>query len=164
MQIRNYFQYLFLTALLALIGTNAYASYSASCDNRFENTTEVKDDSVSIEELKAVVEKATEDGENWTEEEWRKAYKTVFIAIKPMLLDLLEMKKKIENASEEDQMKIAGEMIVKLESYEEISEQFEAFDKAAESSEIGKRLSEDEEFQKEIERELGLEEGFFDDL
>ena len=166
MKIRNYYQYLFLTALLSLIGTNVYASgiAFASCDTRFENITEVNDDEVTIEELKAVVKKATEDGDSWTEEEWKKAYKTVVKAIKPLLLELKDMQEKIEGASEEEQMKIVSELTEKLESYKEISDQFEAFEKVAESSEIGKRLSEDEEFQKEIEKELGLGEGFFDDL
>lgn len=166
MKIRNYYQYLFLTALLSLIGTNVYAydMASASIDAKFERITEVNDDSVSIDELKAVVDNATENGSNMTEDEWKEAYKTVLKAVKPMLLDLLDMQKKMEGASEEEQMSMIGEMAERIKSYESISEQFEAFEKATESSEIGKRLSEDEEFMKEMEKELGFEEGFFDNL
>ena len=166
MKIRNYYQYLFLTALLSLICTNSYASgiAFASFDTRVENITEVNDDKVSIEELKTVVKKATEDGESWTEDEWKKAFKTVLKAVTPLLIELKDVQEKIEGASEEEQLKMISDLTEKLESYKELSNLFDEFDKAAESTEIGKKLSEDKEFQKEMEEELGLGEGFFDDL
>lgn len=40
----------------------------------------------------------------------------------------------------------------------EVNKQFEAFQKAAEATEIGKKLSEDKAFQEELAKDLGLEE------
>ena len=130
--------------------------------------TEVKeaaeDAAVSIADLKSLVEKATKDGAKWTEAEWKDAFKTVMKAAKPMLVELKEMQSKAESATDEEKVKIAGEMVDKLKGYQEVSDQVEAFSKAAEASEIGKKLGDDKEFQKEVEKELGLAEGFFDEL
>lgn len=108
-------------------------------------------------DLKSVVESAQKDGANWTEAQWKDAFKTVMKAAKPMLKDLGELQKKAEGASEEEQIKLLGEMTEKMKTYEEVNKQFEAFQKAAESTEIGKKLSEDKAFQEELAKDLGLE-------
>ena len=109
-------------------------------------------------DLKSVVESAQKDGANWTEAQWKDAFKTVLKAAKPMLMDLKEIEKKAEGASEEDQIKLLGEMTEKMKTYEDVSKQFDAFQKAAEATEIGKKLSEDKAFQEELAKELGMEE------
>ena len=121
-------------------------------------------EAINIDDLKSIAEKATKDGANWTEAEWKDAFKKVIKAVKPMLVEMKEMQKKIESASEEDQLKMIGEMGEKMKGYQDASTQFEAFEKAIESSEVGKKIADDKEFQKEVEKELGLGEGFFDDL
>lgn len=171
MKKRNSIQYLFLAALLSFMGTNVNASDltsvtvrdALSSDARY-SMTEVNDEPVTTEEVKAIVEKAKKNGENWTEDEWKEAYKTVFRALKPMFQVLSDMRNVNDDASEEEQMALINELAVKLKDYEEIINQLDEFEKITESSEIGKRLSEDEEFMKEMEKELGFEEGFFDNL
>ena len=135
----------------------------AAAEAATEVATEAAD-AVSIGDLKALVEKATKDGANWTEAEWKVAFKTVMKAAKPMFLEIKEMQTKAEKATDEEKLKIAGEMVDKMKGYQEVSDQIEAFGKAAEATEIGKKLSDDKGFQKEIEKDLGLEEGFFDSI
>lgn len=128
--------------------------------------TEVKEavESVSIDDLKAVVESAKKDGANWTEAQWKDAFKTVIKAAKPMLVAMKDMEKKAENATEDEKLKIATEMMDKLKEYKDVGDQFEAFQSAADASAIGKKLGEDKEFQKELEKDLDLGEGFFDGI
>jgi hypothetical protein len=139
-----------------------------AADAAAEAATEVKEAAeeatVSIGDLKALVESATKDGANWTEAQWKDAFKTVMKAAKPLLVTMKDMQEKEKNASEEEKLKMATEMMDKLKEYKDVGEQFEAFSKAAEKSEIGKKLSDDKAFQKELEKDLGFEEGFFDSI
>lgn len=139
-----------------------------AADAATEAATEVKEAAeeatVSIGDLKALVESATKDGANWTEAQWKDAFKTVMKAAKPLLVTMKDMQEKEKNASEEEKLKMATEMMDKLKEYKDVGEQFEAFSKAAEKSEIGKKLSDDKAFQKELEKDLGFEEGFFDSI
>lgn len=125
--------------------------------------TEVKEEVMNLDEIKALVESATKDGANWTEAQWKDAFIKVMKAAKPMLVELKEVQKKIESAGDDDKLKVVSELTEKLEKYKDVSEQFDAFNKAAESTEIGKKLNNDENFQKEVEKELGVE-GLFDNL
>lgn len=140
----------------------------AAAEAATEAATEVKEAAeeatVSIGDLKALVESATKDGANWTEAQWKDAFKTVMKAAKPLLVTMKDMQEKEKNASEEEKLKMATEMMDKLKEYKDVGEQFEAFSKAAEKSEIGKKLSDDKAFQKELEKDLGFEEGFFDKI
>ena len=139
-----------------------------AADAAAEAATEVKEAAeeatVSIGDLKAVVESATKDGANWTEAQWKDAFKTVIKAAKPMLVAIKDMEKKAESASEDEKLKIASEMMDKIKEYKDVGDQFEAFQSAADASAIGKKLGEDKEFQKELEKELDLGEGFFDGI
>lgn len=139
-----------------------------AADAAAEAATEVKEAAeeatVSIGDLKALVESATKDGANWTEAQWKDAFKTVIKAAKPMLVAIKDMEKKAESASEDEKLKIASEMMDKIKEYKDVGDQFEAFQSAADASAIGKKLGEDKEFQKELEKELDLGEGFFDSI
>lgn len=108
-------------------------------------------------DLKSVVESAQKDGANWTEAQWKDAFKTAMKAAKPMMQELNELQKKAETASEDEQIKLIGEMGEKMKSYEELSKQLKDFEKAAEATEIGKKLENDEAFQMELAKELGME-------
>ena len=81
-----------------------------------------------------------------------------------MLVAIKDMEKKAESASEDEKLKIASEMMDKIKEYKDVGDQFEAFQSAADASAIGKKLGEDKEFQKELEKELDLGEGFFDGI
>ena len=139
-----------------------------AADAAAEAATEVKEAAeeatVSIGDLKALVESAKKDGANWTEAQWKDAFKTVMKAAKPMLVAIKDMEKKAESASEDEKLKIASEMMDKIKEYKDVGDQFEAFQSAADASAIGKKLGEDKEFQKELEKELDLGEGFFDSI
>ena len=120
----------------------------------------------ATEEVKEAVEEesAKKDGANWTEAQWKDAFKTVMKAAKPMLVAIKDMEKKAESASEDEKFKIAAEMMDKMKENKDVGDQFEAFQSAADASAIGKKLGEDKEFQKELEKELDLGEGFFDSI
>ncbi|RRC99510.1 hypothetical protein [Prevotella sp. OH937_COT-195] len=108
-------------------------------------------------DLKTVVESAQKDGANWTEDEWKDAFKSVMKASKPMLEEAVSFKKEMEGKSEEEQFKIAAEIMEKMEKFTELQKQITDFNAAAEKTEIGKKLIEDDNFQKEAAKELGME-------
>ena len=115
-------------------------------------------------DLKSVVERAQKYGANWTEAQWKDAFKTVLKALKPTLVAIKDLEKKAENASEDEKLKIATEFRDIIMESKDACDQFEAFVRAADATEIGKKLSGDKEFEKELEKELDLGEGFFDGL
>ena len=150
--------------ILVSKSNNGYHAIGERDSNKIEYKTEVNDETVSIEDLKAVVESAKKDGANWTEAQWKDAFKTVMKAAKPMLVAMKDMEKKAESASEDEKLKIASEMMDKIKEYKDVGDQFKAFNNVADASAIGKKVREDKEFQKEIEKDLGFGEGFFDDI
>ena len=108
-------------------------------------------------DFKTVLENAQKDGANWSVEEWKDAYRVSMQATKPMLEELSKIKENAQNLSEEDKVKMLGELAEKMKKYEELSNQLEAFNKAAHATENGKKVSEDLEFQKELAKELGMD-------
>lgn len=109
-------------------------------------------------DAKSIAESAQKDGANWSESEWRDAYKGMFEAAKPMMEEISEIKKKAENGSEEDKIKAAGEILGKIEKYSELEKYIQQFNAAAEKSEIGRKVIADTKFQEEAMKELGLDE------
>lgn len=108
-------------------------------------------------DFKTVVESAQKDGAKWSEDEWKDAFKVAMQASKPMLEELSTLKDNAQNLSEEEQMKMFGELTEKMKKYEELSNQLDAFNKAALETENGKKVMEDVNFQKELAKELGME-------
>ena len=155
---------LMVMGLFFVACTNSAPKAEDAAKAATEEVKEAVEEAVSIDDLKALVESAKKDGANWTEAQWKDAFKTVIKAAKPMLVAIKDMEKKAESASEDEKLKIASEMMDKIKEYKDVGDQFEAFQSAADASAIGKKVREDKEFQKEIEKDLGFGEGFFDGI
>ena len=110
-------------------------------------------------DLAKIVEKAKVEGENWTEEEWKAQAKNTALAVKPMLTAVMDLTKKIQQDPS-----AAEELVKEMESldlnggFERIGKLMEEFEAIADKTEIGKKVMEDDEFEKQIMKELGIEE------
>ncbi|MBR5688510.1 MAG: hypothetical protein IKX36_11245 [Prevotella sp.] len=113
-------------------------------------------------DLKGLIEKAKAEGANWTEAQWKDAFKEALSATKPMMQEMADLGKKAQDLMAKgdlegvSKLQEEGEKIT--EKYKDLQAQVEEFGKIAESNEIGKKLSNDKAFQDELLKELGLDE------
>lgn len=114
------------------------------------------------EAVKALVEKASAEGANWTADQWKDAAKQIVVAMAPALQLMNEMNQ-IISAEKPDTAKLNA-TISKLEEVSKeikpIEEFMEKFDSIAKTTEIGKAVLEDKEFEKELKKAAGLPEDF----
>ena len=113
-------------------------------------------------DLKGLIDKAKAEGANWTEAQWKDAFKEVLSATKPMMQEMADLGKKAQDmvakGDIEGVSKLEEEGKAISEKYKGLQEQVEEFGKIAEGTEIGKKLSNDKAFQDELLKELGLDE------
>lgn len=122
--------------------------------------------SESAPNMADVVAKAKTDGANWSVDEWKDAYKQMMQAAKPMMLELQEVMKSMENSGDDDSdaanaAKFAEAMakIQELQTkYGDLDKLMDEFETIAKGTENGKIVSEDEEWAKSVAKELGLPE------
>ena len=105
---------LMVMGLFFVACTNSAPKAEDAAKAATEEVKEAVEEAVSIDDLKALVESAKKDGANWTEAQWKDAFKTVIKAAKPMLVAIKDMEKKAESASEDEKLKIASEMMDKI--------------------------------------------------
>lgn len=103
-----------------------------------------------------IVTKAKAEGANWSVDQWKYVFKQVAIAVKPTMVQLKEITDGLEDLSEE-------EATAKLAGFEKLSKDFEPLEKLmdefveiANGTANGKLVSEDKDFEKQIEVEIGL--------
>lgn len=117
------------------------------------------------EVIKGVVEKATAEGANWTTDQWKDAAKQVIVAMAPSLLQMNDIMKLVETkeGEEPDTAKLS-EAMTKMEALakemQPLGDLMEKFDSIAKTTEIGKAVMEDKEFEKELKKAAGLPEDF----
>lgn len=109
-------------------------------------------------DLAALVEKVKAEGANWSIDEWKDAFKQVMTAVKPMLLSMKEMSTKMEKASDADMAKIASEVEAMQKEFEPMEKAMTEFQEAAAATENGKKVIDDEEWGKQMLKELGIPE------
>lgn len=112
-----------------------------------------KESTPSLEELAA---SAKADGANWSTDEWKDAFKTAMTAVAPMLQEAQELQKKAE-AEPDKALEILGTLAQKQEEWKALGDQLDTFMEAAEASENGKKVLEDEEFQMKLFKDLGID-------
>ena len=99
-----------------------------------------------------LVASAKADGANWTVDQWKDAFRNVMLNCKPMFDEMKEMMELVEK----DPTK-AMEMAEGLETkYKDLNTKLEEFVKIAEGTENGKKVSEDKDFQKQLEEEFDI--------
>lgn len=113
-------------------------------------------------DLAALLEKTKAEGEKWTEDEWKAMFKDAMKAAKPMMTEMADMQKKLEEAMTKGDEAAAKKLMEDMENigkkYEDVQKQLEEFEKITDKNPIAKKLNNDEAFQKEVAKELGMEE------
>lgn len=132
----------------------ALAVCFSSCKNNPSAQEQVKEAS-----LPEIIEKAKAEGANWSVDEWKAVVKDVMVALKPMLMKIGEMSEKIK-----DDPQKAAAFLSELESmqkeFEPMEKLMNEFDSIASKCENGKKVMEDEAFEKELKKELGIPDDF----
>ena len=110
-------------------------------------------------DIKGVIEKAKAEGANWTEAQWKDAFKEVMNAAKPMFSDMQEMQKKVEAAGSDAEAigKIMEDAQKLQDKYKDLGAQFEEFEKIVEANPTAKKIMDDKAFQEELKKDLGFD-------
>ncbi|MBQ7691639.1 MAG: hypothetical protein IJT30_10695 [Muribaculaceae bacterium] len=119
---------------------------------------------VTIDDMKALVEKATKEGKDWSEDQWKDAMRTMMIGMKPMFDALMEFQKKSEDPEtkkklDEDPaaaLAALGELQKAMEQYKPMDELMDQFSKAADASPVAKNMEEDTVWMNKLIEEIGL--------
>ena len=136
----------------------------ASCKQQSEPTKDgdVKTEAVEkqdVPSLEELVSKAKAEGANWSIDQWKEASKSVLINITPMLTAIKELSDKIEK-NPEDVVSVLSEMEKKQKEFDGVEKLMNEFEAAAEATENGKAVLNDEAWEKEVKKELGLPDDF----
>ncbi len=100
--------------------------------------------------MEEIVASAKADGANWTVDQWKDAYRNMATNVKPMMDEMKEMMELLEK----DPTK-AMEMAQNLETkYAPLNKLVEEFDEIAASTENGKKVAEDKEFEEQLKKEF----------
>ena len=100
--------------------------------------------------MEEIVASAKADGANWTDDQWKDAYRNMATNVKPMMDEMKEMMELLEK----DPTK-AMEMAQNLETkYAPLNKLVEEFDEIAASTENGKKVAEDKEFEEQLKKEF----------
>ena len=148
--------------LLAGIVAIAVVLGMASCKQKSEapaaesagqaETEQVETKQLSVEDI---VAKAKAEGGNWSVDEWKSATKDMMTALKPVLSKLGDMISQIEK----DPAKAVGVMaqVQELEDeFKPMEKLLKQFEDIARSTKNGKIVMDDDEWAKELKKELGL--------
>ena len=90
-----------------------------------KSTTENVEQKVDLVEL---VAKVKAEGANWSVDQWKDAFKSALIALKPMMETMSEFQAKLKGAKEEDAAKIMSELEAKSKEFEPIEKAMTEFE------------------------------------
>ena len=119
---------------------------------------------VTIDDMKALVEKAKTEGKDWSADQWKDAMRTRLIGMKPVYDAMMEfqkksedpeMKKKLEENPAEA-LKVLGDLQKSLEDFKPMEELMDEFGKAADASPVAKNMEEDTVWLNKVIEEIGL--------
>jgi len=110
--------------------------------------------------LQQVVIKAQEEGEHWDVTQWKSAYKEMLTLAKPTLLVVQELTKKIDENPDNDAIKeeVNAKFREMIYQFDDANTQMSEFRKAANATANGKAALNDQQWIKEVMKELGLPE------
>ena len=105
--------------------------------------------------LADIVAKAKAEGANWSVDEWKESFKSMALAIKPMMVKMSEIMKKME-----DDPSKAAEVMGELEKvkgeFPDYEKLMNEFSEIAEGCENGKKVADDDEWGENMLKELGV--------
>ena len=120
-----------------------------------KSTTENVEQKVDLLDL---VAKVKAEGANWSVDEWKEAFKSALVALKPMMEKISGFQAKLKGANEEEAAKLMTEMEAQMKEFEPIEKAMNEFEEAARATENGKKVIDDEEWGKQMMKELGFPE------
>ena len=114
--------------------------------------------------LNQLVEKAQAEGANWSVDEWKEAYHTVFLAMSPAMKGMYEVMQIIQTEGAATDTVAINKAMAKAKDIEaqfgKLGGIVEKFDSIGKLYPNGKTVSEDKEFEKACLKEIGLPEDF----
>lgn len=137
-------------ALMMLMGLATSCNSKSDANNAGAETTEAATE--EVRPLADLLKDAKENGANWSVDEWKAAYREMAINVKPAMIEWKTV------TDEFDKDTSNPEIAKKMESLLTNTDlhAMEEFITLAESTENGKIVSEDDDFEKAMKEELGL--------
>jgi hypothetical protein len=140
-----------LILALCLIG---FASASAQTPVKADTTKQGVAQATAVPSLATIVEKMEKEGANWNEEQWKENMKLALLSMKPIMVKMEELVKKMETDTEAaiaelQEISESGE----FEQFEELTNKME---KIMEANPIAKKLNEDDSWLEEFVKENGI--------
>ena len=137
-------------ALMMLMGLATSCKSNSDANNAGAETTEAATE--EVRPLADLLKDAKENGANWSVDEWKAAYREMAINVKPAMIEWKTV------TDEFDKDPSNPEIAKKMESLLTNTDlhAMEEFITLAESTENGKIVSEDDDFEKAMKEELGL--------
>ena len=171
------FLFVMLTAAMAMCfaactgseGNNAGGDNKTGDDKTITTEQVDANKTGTVDDMKAIIEKAKSEGANWSIDQWKDATRQILIGMKPMFEVMADLQKKTDDPEFQKKMqenpaeatKLLGEFQEKMKEFAPMENIMKDFEKAAEASENGKKVLNDDEFSKELKKELGLPEESF---
>lgn len=117
-----------------------------------------------VEILNQLIENAQTEGANWSIDEWKEAYHTVFLAMSPAMKGMYEVMQIIQTEGAATDTVAINKAMAKAKDIEaqfgKLGDIVEKFDSIGKLYPNGKTVSEDKEFEKQCLKEIGLPEDF----
>jgi ABC-type glycerol-3-phosphate transport system substrate-binding protein len=117
-----------------------------------------------VEILNQLIENAQTEGANWSIDEWKEAYHTVFLAMSPAMKGMYEVMQIIQTEGAATDTVAINKALAKAKDIEaqfgKLGDIVEKFDSIGKLYPNGKTVSEDKEFEKACLKEIGLPEDF----
>ncbi len=144
-------------ALAMCLGLTTSCNQKGDANKAAADSTKVekKREAPQARAIADIVKDAKEKGANWSVDEWKASFREFAGAITPLMSKIYEA----QVAAEKDPSKLA-DMVKELEKFQKENPDFEKltdeYNKAAEATENGKKVANDEAFQKELEKEFNI--------
>ena len=113
-----------------------------------------KIESLSLTDL---VAKAKAEGANWRGEGGRGAFKNAMLNLKPMLEEIMSLQKAVDEDPTKA-LEMLGQMQEKQKAFEELEGLIGSLEEAASATANGKLVVDDEEWGKQLTKEIGMPE------
>ncbi|MBR1550710.1 MAG: hypothetical protein IJ632_00130 [Muribaculaceae bacterium] len=150
---------------------NEAANDGQKAEAKVESAAATNNDvkAVTLDDVKAIAEKAKKEGANWSVDQWKDATRQMMAGMKPMYDALKELQEKAQDKDFQQKLKddpaettkMLGDLKKKLEEYAPLEGFMRDFSDAAEASEAGKKMMDDKAFMEELKNEFGFPERAF---
>ena len=141
---------LMLTMSLVSCKDKATAEAPQAAEEAVEQVQEMENLS-----LTEIVEKAKAEAANWSVDEWKNALRGAMLNLKPIMEEMLNLQKAIESDPVKA-LEAVGTMQEKQKAFEDMESLMKSLEEIAKSTENGKIVFEDNEWGKQLLKELGL--------